>query len=145
MKYPGTMRYELQGPEYNTVRKELYLQIIQGSDMYEPGTRAPICKRLRSPGIDSARLHRLAESILWNRFLGSLIVHKFGLRKQESDLFAEIKNSQTNNLKFQAQECKQKVLYRNKESRELRKPVRVQRVKNLVIFTKTESLYFHTF
>ncbi len=50
---------------------------------------------LRSPGIDSqpdgsgkqpyltyrpARLHRLAESIPWNRFLGSLNVYKFGLK-----------------------------------------------------------------
>jgi len=49
---------------------------------------------LRSPGIDSqpggpgkqpyltyrpARQHRLAESILWNRFLGYLNVYKFGL------------------------------------------------------------------
>jgi hypothetical protein len=43
---------------------------------------------LRSPGIDSqpgglarrtARLHRLAESISWNWFLGSLNVYKFGL------------------------------------------------------------------
>ncbi len=49
---------------------------------------------LRSPGIDSqpvgpvrqpymsyqpARLHRLAESISWNRFLGSRNVYKFGL------------------------------------------------------------------
>ncbi len=49
--------------------------------------RARICKPLRSPGIDSqsggpvrqpyltyrpARLHRLAKSIPWNRFLGSL-------------------------------------------------------------------------
>ncbi len=49
---------------------------------------------LKSPGIDSqpvgpvrqpyltyrpARLHRLAESVPWNRFLGSLIVYKFGL------------------------------------------------------------------
>ncbi len=55
---------------------------------------ARMCKRLRSPGIDSflggpvrqiglsyrtARLHRLAESIPWNRFLGSLFVYKFGL------------------------------------------------------------------
>ncbi len=51
---------------------------------------------LRSPGIDSqhggpvrqsyltyrsARLHRLAESIPWNQFLGSLNVYKFGLRR----------------------------------------------------------------
>jgi hypothetical protein len=63
---------------------------------------AQICKLLRSPGIDSkesippasvmsrastttlfvvlpARLHRLAESIPWNRFLGSLKVYKFSL------------------------------------------------------------------
>jgi hypothetical protein len=46
-------------------------------------SRARICKLLRSPGIhskeiDSARLYRLAESIPWNRFLGSLKVYKFG-------------------------------------------------------------------
>ncbi len=50
---------------------------------------------LRSPGIDSqadgpvrqhsltyqpARLHRPAESIPWNRFLGSLNIYKYGLR-----------------------------------------------------------------
>jgi len=54
-----------------------------------------ICKRLRSPGIDSyvawragttnrimyrpARVHRLAETIPRNQFLGSLNVYKFGL------------------------------------------------------------------
>jgi hypothetical protein len=52
------------------------------------------CTHLRSPGINSmksippasvelsyrpARLHRLAESILWNRLLGSLNVYKYGL------------------------------------------------------------------
>jgi hypothetical protein len=52
---------------------------------------------LRSPGIDSqtggpvrhpyltyrpARLHRLAESIPWNRLLGSLNVYKYGLSYQ---------------------------------------------------------------
>jgi hypothetical protein len=42
--------------------------------------RSPICKRLRSPRIDSARLQRLAEPFPWNRFLGSLNVYKFGLR-----------------------------------------------------------------
>ncbi len=63
--------------------------------------RAQICKRLRSLGIDFleliplaylalrvninrvvrlARLHRLAESMLGNSFLGSLKVNKFGLR-----------------------------------------------------------------
>jgi hypothetical protein len=51
---------------------------------------------LWSPGIDSqpggpvrqpyltyrpARLHRLAKSISWNRFLGSLNVYKYGIRK----------------------------------------------------------------
>ncbi len=56
---------------------------------------ARISKRWESPGIDSqesipvrqiglsyqpARLHRLAESIPWNRFLGSWNVNKFGLR-----------------------------------------------------------------
>ncbi len=74
---------------------------------------ARICKRLRSPGIDSeelilptyvararifkqslgarnragiglsyrpARLHRLAEFILWNQFLSYLNVYKYGLR-----------------------------------------------------------------
>jgi hypothetical protein len=42
--------------------------------------RAPICKRLRGPGIQSDRLHGLAESFPWNRFLGSLNVYKLGLR-----------------------------------------------------------------
>ncbi len=65
-------------------------------------SRARICRHLRSLGIDSwflqpslcslaesirqkelsyrpARLHRLAESIPWNRFLGSLNVYQFGL------------------------------------------------------------------
>jgi hypothetical protein len=56
-----------------------------------------ICKLLRSPGIDSqpggpvrrpyllywpARLHRLAESIPRNQFLGSLNVYKCGLRER---------------------------------------------------------------
>ncbi len=63
--------------------------------------RVRICKHSRSPGIDSkevppayvawragtikmvvgpaARLHRLAESLLWNRFLGSLKVLKYRL------------------------------------------------------------------
>jgi hypothetical protein len=50
--------------------------------------RVQICKRLRSPGIDSASLFNLAgryggidslESIPWNRFLGFLKVYKFGL------------------------------------------------------------------
>jgi hypothetical protein len=50
--------------------------------------RARIGTRLRSPGIDSASqcslaagtitLPRLAESIPWNRFLGSLNVYQFG-------------------------------------------------------------------
>jgi hypothetical protein len=72
--------------------------------------RAGILKLLWSPGIDAASLcslcwnfrtiygarnrvrirlsyrpagiHRLAETIPWNRFLGSFIVHKFGLRKR---------------------------------------------------------------
>jgi hypothetical protein len=33
-----------------------------------------------------ARIHRLAESIPRNRFLGSLNVYKFGLRKREKRL-----------------------------------------------------------
>jgi hypothetical protein len=33
----------------------------------------------------SARLHRLAESIPWNRFLGFLNVHKYGLRALPAD------------------------------------------------------------
>jgi hypothetical protein len=33
-----------------------------------------------------ARLHRLAESIPWNRFLGSLNVYKFGLRMISSNI-----------------------------------------------------------
>ncbi len=35
--------------------------------------------RNRFQGIDSARLHRLAKTIPWNRFSGSLNVYKFGL------------------------------------------------------------------
>jgi hypothetical protein len=51
---------------------------------------APICKRLKSPGINSVMLHRLAESIPWNRFLGPLpftnsasgnIAHPHGLKR----------------------------------------------------------------
>ncbi len=57
--------------------------------------RAPICKFFKEPGNDSqpggpvwqlfllyrlARLHRLAESIPRNRFLGSLNIYKYGLR-----------------------------------------------------------------
>jgi hypothetical protein len=42
-------------------------------------SRARICKRLRSPAVDSASLCSLAELIPWNRFLGSLNVYKFGL------------------------------------------------------------------
>ncbi len=86
--------------------------------MYEPGTKAGIYKRLRSPGIDSERLRRLAESIPWNWFLGSFNRYKLVLREQESDLFSKIKNAENNNFKFQAQECKQKVLNKNKESRD---------------------------
>jgi hypothetical protein len=48
-------------------------------------TRARICERLWSPGIDSASLVArragmisLAESIPWNQFLGSLNIYKFG-------------------------------------------------------------------
>ncbi len=63
--------------------------------MGEPGIRARICKRLRSPGIDSKEsippgfvawragttiLLRLEESITWNRSLSSWNVYKFGLR-----------------------------------------------------------------
>jgi hypothetical protein len=66
--------------------------------------RAGICKCLRSPGIDSqhggpvrqpylthrpARLHRLAESIPQNRFLGSLNVYKFGLSTSSCVYFVE--------------------------------------------------------
>ena len=62
--------------------------------LYRPA-RARICKPFKEPGIDSqpggpvqqpyllyrlARLHRLAESIHQNRFLGSLNVYKYGLR-----------------------------------------------------------------
>jgi hypothetical protein len=49
-------------------------------------SRARICKRLRRPGIYSARLYSLAgrydkydKSIPWNRSLDSLNVYKFGL------------------------------------------------------------------
>ncbi len=63
-------------------------------------TWARICKPFRGPGIDSqavgpvrspyltyrpARLNRPTDSILWNRFLGSLNVYKFGLWK-DTDL-----------------------------------------------------------
>jgi hypothetical protein len=60
-----------------------------------PSWLEPVSVNLyRSPGIDSqpggpvqkpyltyrpARLHRLAESVSWNRFLGSLNINKFGL------------------------------------------------------------------
>jgi hypothetical protein len=62
--------------------------------LYQPA-RARICKPFKEPGIDSqpggpvrqpyllyrlARLHRLAEMIPLNRFLGSLNVYKYGLR-----------------------------------------------------------------
>ncbi len=63
--------------------------------LYRPA-RARICKPFKEPGIDSqpggpvrqlpyllyrlARLHRLAELIPRNRFLGSLNVYKYGLR-----------------------------------------------------------------
>jgi hypothetical protein len=62
--------------------------------LYRPA-RASICKPFKEPGIDSqpggpvrqpyllyrlARLHRLAESMPWNQFLGSLNVNKYVLR-----------------------------------------------------------------
>ncbi len=46
--------------------------------------RARNCKRVRSPGTDSASLCSLAESIPWNLFLGSLKVYKFGLWSQDN-------------------------------------------------------------
>jgi hypothetical protein len=65
------------------------------SPFYRFLIRARIFKRLRSPGIDSKesippsnitlfvvtapRLHKLMESIPWNRFLGSLNVYSLGL------------------------------------------------------------------
>jgi|688.fasta_scaffold190272_2 hypothetical protein len=67
--------------------QKLFLSVIQDF-------RARICKRFKSPGINfaslvpvrlpylpyrPARLHRLVESIPWNRFLSSLNVYKFGL------------------------------------------------------------------
>jgi hypothetical protein len=69
--------------------------------------RARLCKRLRYPGIDSwragmtkgmlshrpARLQRLAESILWNRFLGSL--KKFGLWKRASFFYFSLREGET--------------------------------------------------
>jgi hypothetical protein len=69
------------------------MRIVKGRNRVMLG-RARICKRFRSPGmpdfvawsasmskrvvVQAARLHRLAESIPWNRFLGSLNVYKFG-------------------------------------------------------------------
>jgi hypothetical protein len=56
------------------------------STLRENSIRAGIFNNLWGLGIEQdiglhqpARLHRLAESILWNRFLGSLKVEKFGL------------------------------------------------------------------
>jgi hypothetical protein len=37
-----------------------------------------------------ARLHRLTESILWNRFLGSLNVYKFGLWWELKEIYKHI-------------------------------------------------------
>jgi hypothetical protein len=42
-------------------------------------------KCLRIQLIDSASIHRLAESIPWNRFLGSRNVYKFGLSDLDND------------------------------------------------------------
>jgi hypothetical protein len=62
--------------------------------LYQPA-RARICKPFKEPGIDSqpgqsvrqpyllyrlARVHKLAESIPRNRFLGSINIYKYGLR-----------------------------------------------------------------
>jgi hypothetical protein len=66
--------------------RRIWLQVLRA--------RARICKPFMSPGINSqsggpvrqayltyrpARLLRMAESIPWNRFLGSLNVYKYGL------------------------------------------------------------------
>jgi hypothetical protein len=79
-------------------------QVVSLSQSSCDGAR--ICKRLRNPGIESKEsippayvawragtinwvvvprpttLHKLAEVIPWNRFLGSLKVYKFGLCRE---------------------------------------------------------------
>ncbi len=62
--YGKCYRINIQSPDHIGKIREIY--------------RARICKTLRSPKIDIARLHRLAESIPWNRFLGSLNVYNSG-------------------------------------------------------------------
>jgi hypothetical protein len=47
-----------------------------------------------------ARLHRLVESIPWNRFLSSLNVYKFGLRSQKTFADNCIKKSAQHTLNF---------------------------------------------
>ncbi len=89
----------------NTVSGAVSLRKERSSDRCKRRqcARARICKCLRSPGIDSnesilpahiltARLHRLAESIPWNPFLGSLNVYKFGLSFQKGCAFTSRKN-----------------------------------------------------
>ena len=72
-------------PSKNTAKKLgfsiyfFYGCVISALFIFSKEIRARICKRLKSPEIDSARLHRVAESIPWNRFLSSLKVYKFGL------------------------------------------------------------------
>jgi hypothetical protein len=95
---------------YTLIKKHMFghfPQILKfGRDVVRRHTcRAWICRRLWSAGIDSkesippayvawragtsnsvivyepARLHKLTESIPWNRFLGSWNVYKFGLWK----------------------------------------------------------------
>ncbi len=64
------------------IRKRLRSPGIDFKESISPAyvVRARICKPFKEPtGIDSARLHRLAEPIPWNRFLGSFNVYKYGL------------------------------------------------------------------
>jgi hypothetical protein len=78
----------------NWLLVEVALLLIGLTKISLTKSRARICKSLRSPGIDSqpgrpvrqpylayqhVRINRLAESIPWNRILGSLNVYKIGI------------------------------------------------------------------
>jgi hypothetical protein len=67
--------YNLDGPE------PLFVNLLRS-----PGVDYQIGGPLRQPSLTYrlARLHRLVESIPWNRFHGSLNVYKFGLRRGSS-------------------------------------------------------------
>jgi hypothetical protein len=61
------------------------IQEPAGNEMVEGGGRGggdviPLLPPTSFLSYRLARLHRLAESIPWNRFLGSLNINKFGLR-----------------------------------------------------------------